>query len=1068
MPKLSDGEFAKAVLDAGLLTPEMVKECEIIQKRVAEMGLLHKDLREIMVEKGYVAEEVARKIARGEQAQEAKKKEKVVRIGGYEVITRLGKGQMGSVYKARQVSLDRLVALKVLPSRLASDKRYRDRFLREAKAAGKLNHPNIVTAVDFGESGGLYFYAMDYVDGADARSILEEEGKLGEDEALAITLQIAKALEHAHKNNIIHRDIKPANIIVDSEGRARLCDLGLAREVGEGHALTQAGVVLGTPYYVSPEQAEGRRDLDTRSDIYSLGITLFHMVTGQVPFKGSSGPDIMIKHVTEKLPDPRDFNTRLSNGTVQLIKKMTAKDREKRYQAPGGLIKDIERVIAGERPAAAGPVIRARQSRRPGALYEQAAAKAGAGKKMVPLIVIGVVVLLLVVAVATIPRKTWRPGGSTEQPADDTGGTTGRPVDDMQPSPLPEPDDEVLRDRLSSDKRELINIMEWARSHRSDVAAIAAKYRDFVENATDEESVRTAKQALEGIATREFMSLQGRFNSLFATGKVKEALKEALAYVKLFGKTRSAQKATPLVNKAKKEIERLLNKEVSKAKSLAQQGKFSEALEVITAASALATKELKGKLSAAKAQVEKMRREQLTARRAEADATRGKFDEDLAASIRSLDLNTAVSLIEERIQVETEPSRIESLRSKATDIREAGEALNLVVANLKNLKNMKRTFSLKKEGDVTGIIEKVDNRSFVLVLDTDGSARGINLTQLSSSEFVRLAELNIGHQEGKTRYQLGLLLLFVLEDPKGAKHQFAKARKLGIDTSRFGVEEKIADSHLEELIAAAEKDEKRKKFVEAALAYYNVLVEMGDKEAYADRKKEIQQKIDYCMRESGLEKLFKGKVSIENGRFSVFYDFSEQVQLEDFEPCVWDKKEDLPHEWFVEKEAILGKGMESLLWKGIFSGDVTYEVDVTPVSPSQPSFLLRVCDDGKGRKGKNYTFLFGYKITEGKKPKQTSYRGNVLFKWRKRIKRLYKGRTPRIVARRTFKIKIERADRALRATVDGNVIMKVTDKDLKRGGISFGITNSTVRFDNFRVTGDFDMSWLDRELKKIK
>ena len=129
--------------------------------------------------------------------------------------------------------------------------------------------------------------------------------------------------------------------------------------------MTQAGIVLGTPYYVSPEQAEGRRDLDTRTDIYSLGISLFHMVTGQVPFKGPTGPAIMVKHITDKMPDPREFKPDLSNGTVQIIRKMTAKDREKRYQTPADLINDIERVIAGERPSAAGPVIKPRKRRRP-------------------------------------------------------------------------------------------------------------------------------------------------------------------------------------------------------------------------------------------------------------------------------------------------------------------------------------------------------------------------------------------------------------------------------------------------------------------------------------------------------------------------------------------------------------------------------------------------------------------------------------------------------------------------------------------------------------------------------
>jgi serine/threonine-protein kinase len=734
MPDISDQKFANVALDAGLVTPEMVKECVAIQKRLKEMGLLPKSLKNLLVEKGYIADDVARKIARGEQAQKAKKKEKIVRIGGYEVISRLGKGQMGNVYKARQLSLDRIVALKVLPSRLAGDKRYLQRFLREAKAAGRLNHPNIVTAVDFGESNGLYYYAMDFVDGVNIGEILEEEGKLTEDEALAIALQIAKALEHAHENNIIHRDIKPENIMLDSEGRARLCDLGLAREANEDGALTQAGLVLGTPYYVSPEQAEGRRNLDTRSDIYSLGITLFHIVTGQVPFKGNTGPAIMVKHITDKVPDPRQFNPDLSNGTAHLTRKMTAKKREQRYQTPAELIKDIERVIAGERPAAAGPVIKARKRRRPGERREEIVVAAGLGKKLVPLVALGVVVVVVIVAIASLSDRRsgqpTRPGatpGATGAgpgtgytgPASGVPGTagTGRSViKERRPGSLP------------LEQREIREIMEWARKNPKETAEIARRYGDFIETATDEKAVKTATQALEGIAAREYISLQRKFDSFFATGRIDRALAEVSAYLELFGKTGPAAKATVLLAKAKKEREKSIDKGIAKAMELVRQKKFDKALGLIAEIAEAAPPELKPRIKQATARIKTARKNHIAASRAKAEGTREEFEKTLTSKLSALFLDEAVRLINERAKIEVDPGRIEVLKTRAADLLEAKAALQLIMANLKNLVGLKQTFNINRKGDATGTIEKVGDRSFVFA--SESIAREVKLNAL--------------------------------------------------------------------------------------------------------------------------------------------------------------------------------------------------------------------------------------------------------------------------------------------------------------------------------------------------
>ncbi len=273
-------------------------------------------------------------------------------LGNYKVLERLGSGAMGVVYKARHVNLNKTIALKVLQDRLAGDESYLKRFLLEARAAAALNHPSIVQAYDVGEQDGVYYLAMEFVDGETVKEIVERDGRLDEKRAVKIALHVTEALEHASKQQIIHRDVKPANIMLGSDGRAKLLDLGLAKRV-EGHAdfaaeasLTQVGRAIGTPYYMSPEQGlDGA--LDHRTDIYSLGATLFYMVTGEVPFKGPTPQAVIAKHIHEDAPDPRSRVKSVSSGLSNIVLKMLAKDPKDRYQDHADLTSDLEAVLSG-------------------------------------------------------------------------------------------------------------------------------------------------------------------------------------------------------------------------------------------------------------------------------------------------------------------------------------------------------------------------------------------------------------------------------------------------------------------------------------------------------------------------------------------------------------------------------------------------------------------------------------------------------------------------------------------------------------------------------------------------
>lgn len=254
---------------------------------------------------------------------------------------------MGAVFLARQVSLDRKVALKVLAPRFAKNENYVRRFLREAKSAAKLNHPNIVAAIDVGDTNGVKYFVMEYAEGPTVAELLQRGGAMDEKRALAILIPVARALDHALLNGFVHRDIKPANIIVTKEGVPKLCDLGLAKEVEQGTGDTEEGQTMGTPDYISPEQARGEGDIDIRSDIYSLGATFFHMVTGRVPFPGPNPAVVMTKHLTEGVPNARDANPAVSPETSKLIAKMMSKDRKDRHQTPAELIDDLSAIQEG-------------------------------------------------------------------------------------------------------------------------------------------------------------------------------------------------------------------------------------------------------------------------------------------------------------------------------------------------------------------------------------------------------------------------------------------------------------------------------------------------------------------------------------------------------------------------------------------------------------------------------------------------------------------------------------------------------------------------------------------------
>jgi predicted Ser/Thr protein kinase len=270
-------------------------------------------------------------------------------IGEYEIIGQLGIGGMGVVYRARQFNLAREVAVKLLPQEYGRDSEYIERFLREARAAARLNHPNIVQVYDAGVYEGHYFFVMELIEGKNVGDIIREEHRISERDAIRMILQASLGLGFAHHAGIIHRDVKPENLILNADGTVKICDLGLAKwgfsQVDK--RITQSGMTIGTPFYIAPEQVRGV-DVDHRADIYSLGATFYHMLTGKQPYEGQNYAEIMLSHLKRPFPDPRTIYSDLSEECVKLLHRMTQKPPEKRYQSMDEVV-DAACMIIGAR-----------------------------------------------------------------------------------------------------------------------------------------------------------------------------------------------------------------------------------------------------------------------------------------------------------------------------------------------------------------------------------------------------------------------------------------------------------------------------------------------------------------------------------------------------------------------------------------------------------------------------------------------------------------------------------------------------------------------------------------------
>jgi tRNA A-37 threonylcarbamoyl transferase component Bud32 len=328
----------------------------------------------------------------------------------YELEELVGTGGMSSVYRAHDRLLDRKVALKVLHQQYTEDDEYVERFRREARAVAALSHPNIVTVIDRGEHGGRQFIVFEYVDGDNLKQVIERRGPAPVETALELAIQIARGLSFAHQNGLVHRDVKPQNVLLNGDGQAKVTDFGIARSMDVKRGMTTTGTVLGTSDYIAPEQAQGQ-PVDEHSDVYSLGVVVYEMLTNEVPFSGENFVAVAMRHINDPPPPIRDKRPDVPPRLEAAVHRAMAKDPNERFASMTDFCRELEECLAEVRSGTHTQVAPARERARRRRAWPR-----------IPILPLALLLAALVVAAAVLAYAVTRNGG------DGNGGSPGVPT----------------------------------------------------------------------------------------------------------------------------------------------------------------------------------------------------------------------------------------------------------------------------------------------------------------------------------------------------------------------------------------------------------------------------------------------------------------------------------------------------------------------------------------------------------------------------------------------------------------------------------------------------------------
>ncbi len=554
-------DFAQVALKNGLIDRAQLDQCLAMVEEAREEGR-NVALEDVLLDEGYLTEHQIQAVH-----------QRLVReIGGYKVLAKLGSGGMGSVYKAEQVSLGKIVALKILPPKYARDQAFLARFDREARSLAKVNHRNIVRAIDFGKDKGFYYLSMEFVEGQSLYDLVKRDGPFPEERALDVAAQIADGLSHAAGQGLVHRDVKPENILLTGEGDVKILDFGLAKPDEENASFkTTAGITFGTPHFMSPEQVRAE-ELDTRSDLYSIGATLFYLLTGKTPFSGKNDVEVMTAHLDKPVPDPRKVRPEVSKNVARVVRRLMAKSPADRYQDGAELFEDLERLRAG------------RPLRFAGEATSSGRAEVGRGRLPRLLLASGAgacVVLACALALRLAFRERPAPGPEVAaEPEDD------RP----EPPPVQPPRDPVAELRAAID-----GLRRRPEGSATELAASLAEAEALVERAFPTPLAGEAGQLRDLLATsyarralEELSTVQAEAGRLASLDRFSEAADAVRSFARTWEGSEAARRTTQLLFDLAGEEDRRFAELLGEADRIAASGDLEAAARALSPAAGFA------------------------------------------------------------------------------------------------------------------------------------------------------------------------------------------------------------------------------------------------------------------------------------------------------------------------------------------------------------------------------------------------------------------------------------------------------------------------------------------------
>ncbi len=1084
----SQQQIGRLAVERGLLTTSQLREAleEYETRRAAGSRL---PLGGLLVE----LELLTRKQLEGLLSAQGGKKGPRQQIAGFELIKKLGEGGMGATYLARQTSMDRLVALKVLRKNLARNSDFVARFQREAQLGGKLDHVNIVGVISVGEGGGYHYLAMEYVEGRDAFELMPDRGGMDEELALHITMQVTRALDFAHKAGIIHRDIKPDNILVTEDNVAKVCDFGLARQTGDESRLTQTGVAMGTPYYISPEQARGDKDADIRSDIYSLGATLYHLVTGHTSFEGSSAAVVMTKHLTEQVPWPADVNPEVSENVCRVIQRMMAKDPDDRYADPAALIADLELVIDGKPPASA--VMEASRSLigqsglvqvRPMPVRRRKRYQSTAGtdrtrpvepveaRRLPTPVLVGIgagILLLFAVGLWALMR----------------------PDDDEKPKPPPKVVDPVKPpEKPPEDEKRFEEMYKYAqecwKKNPEDYAGAIAKFQKVagspqagVWGMRAEDTIMEIRKASEKAVEAAFSALKENAGKLAETGDFDGAIAALSKPPEKFAGL-LAERVKQEQEALKAEAEKKLGAAIDAAEKLSADGEPEKGLAELEKAKSVKYAAWDGKLVALRTRLEKEKLDvaALAGKRREAKARKflaavlDRFDELMLAG-RYKDAGEHVAAERKKIG--------RALRKlMPPGLAEAEKVASKLVAHgasrakaLKRLKGKKVELRKRVGAPTRGTVEEVTADAFKVKVTfriggTEGSTtRTVKFADLAKGELERLLP---GFKPTGTDGQIAAVLLAMggKDYPAAEKalkaageHPLVARYREKLEVMVQGAGNVAARKAWEKDIAPLVRD---KYAAEAARKLIAVLDAYTAAHGGTDFAKGRKPEVDrlYGLARTAIEaspeemlakvkKLFHGKVvkfDPKTLRVELLYDFEDKKQLQDWKLSEWAWRGKTGGSVKVEKGVLhmLRTGRYILL-RGKYTS-VSARVDFA-VAGGRDAAALLVCADGSG----NFFHLFG--IEGGKR----AYRARCVAG--KLSGALPPVKSSPFATAKSGWISLRYGNSHLKGRV-GALAFEGDDNAHSCGQVGFLAPDTDASFDNLRIVGQLDRAWLEKAL----